>query len=662
MDVYMQDLQSIIKYSSQLKLLYVEDDEIARSSTLLVLEEFFNDIIVANDGQDGLEKYEQNHIDMVITDINMPHLSGLDMIEKIRGYDSEAFILILSAYNEADFFTQSIKMDVQGYLLKPLNTEKFLGILKKILDKIKLQDEVAKNLHLLNQYQQITDKNSIVSKTDTDGIITYANDEFCKISGYTKEELIGSNHNIVKHPDTPISTYEDMWHTIKDKKEVWQGNIRNKTKNGNSYYIRSTIKPITDKDGNIVEYIGLQYNITDIMNPKKQLQDLTNSTEESLVLIIKIEGFDDIEKYYGHILSQKIENKFADKVLEFIPDKCKFEKIYILDDGEYAFTKYKKECDLDEEDIVSELKKFQHEINDVDINVGDVDYDVSILISFAYGSDALENAKYGLKELLKTNQDFINATSLIEQNRLSAEKNIKTLKMVKKAIDNFKIISYFQPIINNKTKKIEKYESLVRLINEDGEVLSPFVFLDIAKKGKYYAQITHLVLENSFNALKNTNMDISINLSALDIEKPLTREKLHTLLEENKKDANRIVFELLEDEKIKDFEVIKSFITEIKSYGAKIAIDDFGSGYSNFERLLNYQPDILKIDGSLVKNIETNSYSLSVVKTIVAFAKEQNIKIIAEYVENENIYNILSSLGVDYSQGYYFGKPENNLT
>ena len=153
-------------------------------------------------------------------------------------------------------------------------------------------------------------------------------------------------------------------------------------------------------------------------------------------------------------------------------------------------------------------------------------------------------------------------------------------------------------------------------------------------------------------------MDISINLSALDIEKPLTRKKLHALLETNAKDAHRIVFELLEDEQIKDFELIKEFIRDIKSYGAKIAIDDFGAGYSNFERLLNYQPDILKIDGSLVKNIETNSYSLSVVKTIVAFAKEQNIKIIAEYVENENIYNILYSLGVDYSQGYYFGKPD----
>ncbi len=96
----------------------------------------------------------------------------------------------------------------------------------------------------------------------------------------------------------------------------------------------------------------------------------------------------------------------------------------------------------------------------------------------------------------------------------------------------------------------------------------------------------------------------------------------------------------------------------MKKFGVKIAIDDFGAGYSNFERLLDYQPDLLKIDGSLIRDIETNSYSKSVVKTIVAFAKEQNIETIAEYVENGNIYKILKKMGVDYSQGYYFGKPE----
>lgn len=90
----------------------------------------------------------------------------------------------------------------------------------------------------------------------------------------------------------------------------------------------------------------------------------------------------------------------------------------------------------------------------------------------------------------------------------------------------------------------------------------------------------------------------------------------------------------------------------------KIAIDDFGSGYSNFERLLEYTPDILKIDGSLIKNIETDEFSRSLVETIVTFAKKQNIETIAEFVENENIYNILNEIGVDYSQGYFFGKPE----
>ena len=93
--------------------------------------------------------------------------------------------------------------------------------------------------------------------------------------------------------------------------------------------------------------------------------------------------------------------------------------------------------------------------------------------------------------------------------------------------------------------------------------------------------------------------------------------------------------------------------------GVLIAIDDFGAGYSNFERLLEFSPDILKIDGKLVKNIANDVYSKNIVETIVSFTKKQKIITIAEFVENEQIYNILSELGVDYSQGYYFGKPEN---
>jgi EAL domain-containing protein (putative c-di-GMP-specific phosphodiesterase class I) len=230
--------------------------------------------------------------------------------------------------------------------------------------------------------------------------------------------------------------------------------------------------------------------------------------------------------------------------------------------------------------------------------------------------------------------------------------------MIKDAITDSRIVSYFQPIIDNKTKKIVKYESLVRLIDAENKVLSPYFFLDTAKKSNHYLKITNIVLEHSFGVLKHSNFDISINISALDIEHRAMRDKILELLEENKQRANRVVFELLEDEAIKDFDLVKKFISQIKSYGVKIAIDDFGAGYSNFERLLDYQPDILKIDGCLIRDIETSSYSLSAVKSIVTFAKEQNLQTIAEFIENESIFNIVRDLGVDFSQGYYFGKPE----
>lgn len=519
-------------------------------------------------------------------------------------------------------------------------------------------DDTEYSLFLLKQYQEATDHSVIVSKTNTKGMITYVNNEFCRVSEYSREELLGQNHNIVRHPDNPKSLYEEMWNTIKNKKQTWQGMLRNYTKSGGSYYVKTTIKPILDKSNNVIEYIALRDDITDIMSPRRQLNDLLDSSTEAIVILIRIEGFDDIENFYGQKLTHTIEENFADELLNFIPKSCSFNKVYILGNGEYAFAQNSKEVINNIESVIKHLKELQQNINDANINIGEIDYDISVVISVSYGENSLEDAKHGMKELIRRKQDFIVSNGFAQKEHDDAEENIKTIKMVKNAIDNVNIISYFQPIINNKTKEIEKYESLVRLVDEYENIISPFAFLDVAKKGRYYPKITSLVLENSFDALNHTDMDISINISVIDIEKKLTRVKLIKLIEQYKDDASRIILELLEGEEVKNFDIIKSFISKVKVLGVKIAVDDFGSGYSNFARLLEYQPDIIKIDGSLVKNIEHNKLSLSVVKTIVAFAKDQNLKTVAEYVENENIFNILNNLGVDYSQGYYFGKPQ----
>jgi PAS domain S-box-containing protein len=655
----MIDLDKLINYTEHLTLLYVEDNADAREMTAMILEDFFDNIVVAVDGEDGFEKFQQNDIDLIITDINMPKLNGLDMVEKIRQIDLDIPILILSAHNEDDFFMKSIKLGVDGYLLKPIDIDQLSSMLSKVVEKFKYLDESKANLHLLQEYKKATNEGSIVSKTDLKGIITYVNDAFCNITNYTKEELIGKNHNIVRHPDNPKAIFEDMWDTIKNKKQIWRGVVRNKAKDGKSYYVDSLVMPVLDINNNIIEYISLRNDITTIMNPAKQLNDAIKNATNPILIYIKLDKFDMIDEFYDNDTVEMIQNKAYEHLQNRLSEVYEFDKLYHLSNGEYAFIIDKDKYLQDENQFITKLKHYQEVVKEDKISLENTQYDIAVLVSVAYEKEKiLESVKLGMKKLLKTKQDFIisNNLAMIEQNK--AKDNMKTISMIKTAIEQSKIVSYFQPIIDNNTKQIVKYESLVRLINSEEKVLSPYFFLDVAKKSNQYTQITNIVLEHSFTMLKNCQYDISINLSALDIEQKTTRNRVLSLLEDHKDLASKIVFELLEDEGVKDLSVVKQFISEVKAYGVKIAIDDFGAGYSNYERLLEYQPDILKIDGCLIRDIDTNSYSYSVVKSIVTFAQEQKLQTIAEFIENETIYNIVKELGVDFSQGYYFGKPE----
>jgi PAS domain S-box-containing protein len=656
------DVNEVIKYSKDLKLLYVEDNEDAREMTTMILEDFFDSIIIAVDGEDGYNKFQENDIDLIITDINMPKLNGLEMAGKIRELDDDVSIVVLSAHNEDSFFIDSIEIGINGYLLKPIDINQFCNLIYRVIQKFKYITQSKSNLYLLQEYQEATNSSSIVSKTNLKGIITFVNDAFCDISGYTKEELIGVNHNIVRHPDNPKQIFKEMWQTIRDEKKIWKGIVRNRAKNGKSYYVDSLVMPILDLNGEILEYISLRNNITDIMNPVKQLNSAIKNFQNPILIYMKLDKYDMLEEFYAHETVETMQEKVTHYLQNKFSELFEFDKIYQLGNGEYALLIDYNRYFSNKETLVQTLKHYQEQIKEEKIELGTIEYDIAILMSLVYEKDMiLESAKLGIKRLLRTKKDFIISNDLAAMVQEQAKENMKTVSMIKKAINSSKIVSYFQPIIHNQTQKIAKYESLVRLIDEDNNVISPFFFLETSKKSNYYTQITNIVLEHSFSILKNCNVDISINLSAIDIEQRHTREKILKLLEHNRTHASRVVFELLEDENIKEFEVIKEFIRNVKDFGVKIAIDDFGAGYSNYERLLDYQPDILKIDGCLIRNIETSSYSLSVVKSIVTFAKEQNIQTIAEFIENESIFNIIKELGVDFSQGYYFGKPEPTI-
>jgi EAL domain-containing protein (putative c-di-GMP-specific phosphodiesterase class I) len=394
------------------------------------------------------------------------------------------------------------------------------------------------------------------------------------------------------------------------------------------------------------------------MNQQREFENIVTILKEPIIVCIKLEDFSTIEDFYDTEMVYLIQ----EKIRIFLENKIHAHntligKIYQLKNGEYAIAFEKSILNIDMVQFIHILKDFHQQIKDQIIIVKDLQYQISLLMSVAYkNNNILESAKIGIKKLQCIKQDFIISNNFAYMEKIHAQKNLQTIATIKKAIQNAMIVSHYQPIVNNTTQKIARYESLVRLIDEQNNIIYPQEFLDIAKKGKYYYTITQIILENSFKALKDHDIEIAINLSLKDIQLSSIRKTILNLLNKYSEYTNKVTFELLEDEGIKNFNTITHFINKIKEKGVKIAIDDFGSGYSNFERLLSYRPDILKIDGSLIKDMDKNSYSLSIVKTIVSFAQDQNILTTAEFVENEAIFNIVRELGIDYSQGYFFGK------
>jgi diguanylate cyclase (GGDEF)-like protein/PAS domain S-box-containing protein len=235
--------------------------------------------------------------------------------------------------------------------------------------------------------------------------------------------------------------------------------------------------------------------------------------------------------------------------------------------------------------------------------------------------------------------------------------NIAMTSTIHKALLDGRIVCHYQPIVNvSNTNKI-KYETLVRLIDETGSIISPMMFLPIAKKTKLYSQITRRVIHKACHCFEHRNEEFSINLSIDDIEDPITVQEIITTLLKTKT-ASRVVFEILESEGIENYHSVERFITQVKALGAKIAIDDFGTGYSNFEHVLKLNVDYIKIDGSLVQGIVSNERHRIIIETIVDFAQKIGAKTIAEFVSDEAIFNRLEALNINYSQGYYTGKPE----
>jgi PAS domain S-box-containing protein len=306
-------IDQLIMWSKDLRVLYVEDDISLREEVSIFLSDIFKVVDLAENGKEGLEKLAQSSYHIVISDIRMPVMDGIEMIEKIKELYPEQAVLVTSAHNEIEYLVKLINLGVDNFITKPLRSEQIFKVLHKIVEQVhhkkellryredlelanaklkRLTDVQSKTLDLksslLKSYQEALDKACIVSITDTQGIIKDVNDNFCKATGYTQEDVIGKKHSIISSPLTDKAIFKDLWECITSKK-MWQGYIINQTKSFTPLYHYTTIVPILNNKGDIVEFVGIIQDLSELhaYQEKQALKDIDHALQLKSDALIK---------------------------------------------------------------------------------------------------------------------------------------------------------------------------------------------------------------------------------------------------------------------------------------------------------------------------------------------------------------------------------------
>lgn len=373
------------EFLKTLTILYVEDNESIRTSLEKVFNTAFKKVYFAKDGLDALTKYKElkevEKIDAIISDIKMPKMSGIELLEEIRKDDKELPFLITTAFGDSEYMLKAINHEASYYAIKPINIIDLILKIETLCESRSNNFVVMEQKKNLEEFLNIINQVAIISKTDVNGIILYTNENFCEVSGYTENELIGKSHNIVRHPDVPASIFKELWQTIKLGK-IWKGKLKNRAKDESEYYVNSTILPLYDNYGKeIIEYIGIRFLTTQedtekrefkrkvINNVKetkeyktevnKRIQELERKLKRSQGVYYVEEALQKEKKKSTQLLSQV---NFYEEDIVLLKDK--YEDILFKANDEAAENRYDiKVLQNEKENISQKVNKLEYENN-----------------------------------------------------------------------------------------------------------------------------------------------------------------------------------------------------------------------------------------------------------------------------------------------------------
>lgn len=399
---------------------------------------------------------------------------------------------------------------------------------------------------------------------------------------------------------------------------------------------------------------------TNLYNVEKFSYDCVNNEVDKLCLVSVVRsaqianyiGHDSYVEYFKNNINlfrkELIEQGYLDETGDDDPSKI---RIYVNDASSFLIVAPKTFSTELFMKLLSNLyvKLFKHET-----------YNSIVCFNAFYvivdeTEDLLDKAKYLSSDERYQMQNFV----VYERSKIynkDFEDDLLALAAVNYAIEKDGIEPFFQPIHDNADGKTHKFESLMRIRDANGKLWFPNQFLPVSKEFKLYENLSNAMIQKVFDLFDERSESVSINLSAIDINSKKITEMIYCRLG-TLKHPEHFIFEILESDAFDDINVLSNFIQNLRTFKVQIAIDDFGAGYSNLLEIVKLKPDIIKIDGEIIKHLLNNEVNRKMMDVIIHMARTFDVDLVAEYAENKELQDYLFEKGIRYSQGYYFSKP-----
>ena len=385
------------------------------------------------------------------------------------------------------------------------------------------------------------------------------------------------------------------------------------------------------------------------------LQEALSGSEKAIIYL-NIDHFDFVNTTYGMGKANKLLKEVASRLEMFLPSNA---VLYHITADEYVILL--EEPAKDQAFLLAKQVQTLFKETPVEFD-GHNHYIVfSIGLDYGVGNKLFINSKSASKEAR-----FFSGNQIVKYDPYSRymkeqRESLYWVGVLQKAFEEDKIFTYYQPIVSNSTAKTRHYEVLCRLVDDDNNLIDANMFIKSAKQVGLLTQITKFVIDKTFKLFKNNDYNFSINISLHDLHENYLVKFLEYKCDKYNISPSRVHLEIVEDIIVNKTVELDQQIIALKEGGFHVIVDDFGTDKSAYSRMFDLNAEYIKIDGSFIKSLSGDKEHRLIVKSIVDFAKKSGIKTIAEHVENEELFNIVKELGVDYSQGYYTGKPSINL-